>query len=142
IENVLKEKLKTELFTNKNHNHAILEKGKYIHRKGATPAKNGEKGIIPGNMRDGSFLVKGLGNPKFLHSSSHGAGRLLSRSSAREKITMKDFEKSMKGIKGTISQKTLDEAPMAYKNIDKIMDIQKRSVKILKHLKPLINWKG
>ena len=62
LEEVLKEKLKTELWVNKNHNHAIYEKGYYIHRKGATPAKKGERGIIPGNMRDGSFLVVGLGN--------------------------------------------------------------------------------
>lgn len=142
IEAVVGEKLKTQLWVNKNHNHAVLEKGKYIHRKGATPAKKKEKGVIPGNMRDGVFLVEGLGNPKFLHSSSHGAGRLLSRKSARQKITMKEFEESMKGIRGTISQKTLDEAPMAYKNISKVMDAQKKSVKIIKHIKPLINWKG
>ena len=142
IENIVGEKLKIELYTNKNHNHAIFEKGKYIHRKGATPAKKGERGIIPGNMRDGSFLVEGFGNSKFLSSSSHGAGRILSRKEAREKITMKEFENSMKGIRGTISQKTLDEAPMAYKNINKVMDAQKKSVKIKKHLIPLINWKG
>ena len=142
IENVVGEKLKTELFVNKNHNHAIFEKGKYIHRKGATPAKKGEKGIIPGNMRDGTFLVKGLGNSKFLQSSSHGAGRLLSRQSARQKITMREFEESMKGIRGTISQRTLDEAPMAYKNISDVMEAQKKSVKIIKHITPLINWKG
>lgn len=142
IDAVLKEKLKTALFVNKNHNHAILENGKYIHRKGATPAKKGEKGIIPGNMRDGSFLVEGLGNSKFLNSSSHGAGRLLSRQSARQKITMNEFEESMKGIRGTISSRTLDEAPMAYKNISDVMDAQKKSVKIIKRIKPLINWKG
>jgi tRNA-splicing ligase RtcB (3'-phosphate/5'-hydroxy nucleic acid ligase) len=142
LENVLKEKLKTELWVNKNHNHAILEKGLYIHRKGATPAKKGERGIIPGNMRDGSFLVVGLGNPKFLYSSSHGAGRILSRKEARDKITMESFKKSMNGIKGTISVKTLDEAPMAYKDINKIMEAQEKSVKIIKHILPIINWKG
>lgn len=142
LEDVLGEKLKTELFVNKNHNHAIFEKGKYIHRKGATPAKKGERGIIPGNMRDGTFLIKGLGNPKFLNSSSHGAGRLLSRKSAKQKITMKEFEESMKGIRGTISSRTLDEAPMAYKNISDVMNAQKKSVKIIKHINPLINWKG
>lgn len=142
LENVLGEKLKTELYTNKNHNHAILEQGKYIHRKGATPAKKGERGIIPGNMRDGAFLVEGLGNPEFLYSSSHGAGRAMSRTSAKKEITMNEFEESMKGIRGTISQKTLDEAPMAYKNINEVMDAQKKSVKIIKQIKPIINWKG
>jgi len=142
LEEILKEKLKTELWVNKNHNHAIYEKGFYIHRKGATPAKKGEKGIIPGNMRDGSFLVVGLGNAKFLNSSTHGAGRALSRKQAKEKISMHEFEKSMEGIKGTVSIKTLDEAPMAYKDINKIMEAQKKSVKIIKHVLPIINWKG
>lgn len=142
LEEVLKEKLKKELWVNKNHNHAIYEKGYYIHRKGATPAKKGERGIIPGNMRDGSFLIVGLGNSKFLNSSSHGAGRAMSRRQAKEKISMEDFKKSMEGIRGTISLKTLDEAPMAYKDIDKIMSAQKKSVKIIKHILPIINWKG
>lgn len=142
IEEVLGEKIKSELWTNKNHNHAIPEKGLFIHRKGATPAKKGERGVIPGNMRDGSFLVEGLGNPKFLYSSSHGAGRALSRKKAREKYNMQDFKKSMEGIKGTINEDTLDEIPMAYKNINRVMDAQKESVKVLKHIQPIINWKG
>ncbi len=142
LEKILNEKLKTELWVNKNHNHAVYERGHYIHRKGATPAKKGERGIIPGNMRDGSFLVIGLGNSKFLNSSSHGAGRLLSRKQAKEKISMKEFQDSMKGIQGTVSQKTLDESPMAYKDINKIMEAQKKSVKVLKEIKPIINWKG
>ena len=142
IEKVLKEKLKTELYANKNHNHAIPEKGKYIHRKGATPAKKGEKGIIPGNMRDGTYLVEGKGNSKFLNSSSHGAGRALSRHSAKKQITMEQFKESMKGIKGNISEKIIDEAPHAYKDIEKVMNAQKQSVKIIKKIKPIINWKG
>ncbi len=142
LEKILNEKLTTELWVNKNHNHAIYERGYFIHRKGATPAKKGERGIIPGNMRDGSFLVTGLGNPKFLNSSSHGAGRALSRSQARQNISLTQFKESMKGIQGTISQKTLDEAPMAYKDINKVMDAQKKSVKVVKHIQPLINWKG
>jgi len=142
IERVLNEKLKTQFWTNKNHNHAVLEQGKFIHRKGATPAKKGEKGIIPGNMRDGTYLVQGKGNPKFLNSSSHGAGRCLSRKVAKKQITIEQFKKAMKGIKGNISEKIIDEAPMAYKDIDKVMDAQKPSVKIIKKIKPLINWKG
>ena len=142
LESILKEKLKTELWVNKNHNHAIYEKGYYIHRKGATPAKKGEKGIIPGNMRDGSFLVVGLGNAKFLNSSSHGAGRISSRKEAKSKITLEDFKKSMEGIRGTVSSKTLDEAPMAYKDINQVMQAQEKSVKTIKHILPIINWKG
>ncbi|MBI2043201.1 RtcB family protein [Candidatus Pacearchaeota archaeon] len=142
LKGVLQEDLKYEIWVNKNHNHAIYENGFFIHRKGATPAKKNERGIIPGNMRDGSFLVVGKGNGKFLNSSSHGAGRSMSRKKAREKYTMEQFKESMKGIKGTISNKTLDELPMAYKNISEVMEAQKESIKIIKHIKPMINWKG
>jgi len=147
IRDVLKEVLKDEtldfgLWVNKNHNHAILENDNYIHRKGATPAKKGERGVIPANMKEGSFLVEGLGNKEFLESSSHGAGRVLSRTQARKEIKKEDFEREMKGIVGTVNEKTIDEAPQAYKNIYDVMDKQKKSVKILKHIKPIINWKG
>ena len=142
LKEILDKNLKYEIWVNKNHNHAVYENGYFIHRKGATPAKKNERGIIPGNMRDGSFLVVGKGNGKFLNSSSHGAGRSISRSEARKKYTLKQFEESMKGIKGNISGKTIDELPMAYKNISEVMDAQKESVKIIKHIKPIINWKG
>ena len=142
LKKVLDENLEYDVWVNKNHNHAIYEKGFFIHRKGATPAKKGERGIIPGNMRDGSFLVEGKGNPKFLNSSSHGAGRSMSRKEAKKKYTMEQFREAMKGIKGTVSEKTLDELPMAYKDFSKIMEAQKDSVKIIKRIKPIINWKG
>ena len=142
LKETLKIPIKSELWTNKNHNHALYEHGSYIHRKGATPAKKGERGVIPGNMRDGSFLVEGKGNPKFLNSSSHGAGRAMSRKQARQSISMPEFKESMKGITGNISNQTLDEAPRAYKNLLEVMALQKSSVKIIKHLSPLINWKG
>ncbi len=142
LEKVLEKELKYEIWVNKNHNHAVPFGKNYIHRKGATPANKNERGVIPANMRDGSFLVEGLGNPKFLHSSSHGAGRLLSRTMAKKEISMSQFKKSMKGIVGTINEGTLDEAPAAYKNISEVMDAQKDSVKIIKHLKPIINMKG
>lgn len=131
-----------ELWTNKNHNHAIFENGHFTHRKGATPAKKGERGVIPGNMRDGCFLVEGLGNNEFLESSSHGAGRLMSRTQAKVNITLKEFEDSMKGIVGTIREGTIDEAPAAYKNVFDVMNAQKSSVKVISHIKPIINWKG
>ncbi|MBT3407865.1 RtcB family protein [Candidatus Woesearchaeota archaeon] len=143
LRNVLEdEKLDFELWVNKNHNHIAFENGEYIHRKGATPAKLKERGVIPANMRDGSFLVEGLGNEEFLNSSSHGAGRRLSRSQAKTEISMKDFEKSMKGIVGKIDHTTLDEAPEAYKNIYDVMEAQKESVKAIAQIKPIINWKG
>lgn len=143
LKEILKnETLTYEIWTNKNHNHAIYENGHYTHRKGATPAKKGEFGVIPANMRDGCFLVEGLGNKEFLESSSHGAGRIMSRLEAKKQITMSDFKTSMIGIIGTINEKTIDEAPDAYKNIYDVMEMQKKSVKIIQHLKPIINWKG
>lgn len=142
IENQIKESIRSELWTNKNHNHAIYEEGVFIHRKGATPAKKKERGVIPANMKDGCFLVEGLGNKLFLESSSHGAGRKLSRSQAKTEINLEEFKKSMKGIIGNISQETIDEAPFAYKNIYDVMEAQKDSVKIIAHIKPMINWKG
>lgn len=142
LKKIINENLKYEIWVNKNHNHAVYEKGYFIHRKGATPAKKNERGIIPGNMRDGSFLVVGKGNAKFLNSSSHGAGRSMSRKNAKKKYTLEQFAESMKGIRGNVSNKTLDELPMAYKNIFKVMEAQKDSVKIIKHIKPIINWKG
>ena len=142
LNKIFKKKLKYEMWVNKNHNHAIYERGYFIHRKGATPAKKKERGVIPGNMRDGSFLVEGKGNPKFLHSSTHGAGRKISRTDAKKKYDLKDFKKIMQGITSNVSQKTLAEIPPAYKDIFKVMDAQKKSVKIIKYLKPIINWKG
>jgi len=142
ISDILNKKLEYEVWTNKNHNHAILEDNTFIHRKGATPAKKGERGVIPGNMKEGCFLVEGLGKDNFLNSSSHGAGRIMSRSGAKNNITMEEFKESMVGIRGTITEGTLDEAPMAYKNIYDVMEAQKDSVKVLKHLTPVINWKG
>lgn len=137
LEKLFGEKIASPLWTNKTHNHVLLEKGNFVHRKGATPAKKGELGIIPGNMKDGSFLVKGLGNPRFLNSSSHGAGRAMSRAQAKKEINPEDFKKEMMGIKTNF---VIDEAPEAYKNIFEVMEKQKSSVKILKHLVPLINW--
>ncbi len=136
------EDLDFELICNKNHNFIEKISEGYVHRKGATPAKNGEIGVIPANMRDGSFIVKGLGNKDFLESSSHGAGRKLSRVQARKNETLGGFKKIMQGIVANVSEKTLDENPNAYKNIYDVMEKQKNSVEVKFHIKPIINWKG
>jgi len=131
------------LWCNKNHNHCIeLEPDVYLHRKGATSSDLDELGVIPANMRDGCFLVRGLGNQEFLNSSSHGAGRRLSRGEANKTITLETFQDQMKGIVAPVNKRTIDESPGAYKNIFDVMEIQKRSVEVIKHLKPIINWKG
>ena len=143
IEHVLGKKISFSIWTNKNHNHALKEGSLFIHRKGATPAKRGERGIIPANMRDGSFLVVGKGNKEFISSSSHGAGRAMSRTQAKEKISLDSFKKEMEKekITGDFSQRFLDEAPEAYKNIYKVLEMQKKSITVLSHLKPFVNWK-
>src|SRR3989304_2510713 len=144
IEEVLGKKVKSTIWANKNYNHALKENGLFIHRKGATPAKKGERGIIPANMRDGSFLVEGKGNKDFISSSSHGAGRALSRKKARETIDLNVFKKQMSDAKviGNFSSDSLDEAPEAYKDIYQVLDLQKKSIRVVNHLKPFINWQG
>ncbi|MBI5815486.1 MAG: RtcB family protein [Nitrospinae bacterium] len=129
-------------FINRNHNHAEEKDGLWIHRKGATQAEEGMAGVIPGNMRDGSFVVEGKGNPKSLNSSSHGAGRALSRNQAKAKLTMDDFRRQLEGITAKVAQSTLDEAPAAYKDIFEIMRLQADMVTVKHHLIPVVNIKG
>ncbi len=130
-------------FINKNHNHADYhdESGEWIHRKGATQAEKGMRGVIPGNMRDGSFVVIGKGNADSLNSSSHGAGRVMSRNKAKAAISLEAFEETMKGITGTIGENTIDESPFAYKDIFEVMKLQEDLVEIEEYIKPLINVK-
>lgn len=127
---------------NRNHNHAEEKDGTWIHRKGATHAEAGMRGVIPGNMRDGSFIVEGKGNPAALCSSSHGAGRALGRNQARRQVSLQDFRDSMTGIVARIDQATLDEAPSAYKDLAQVMALQQDLVTVLHRVRPLINIKG
>jgi len=134
---------KTLQFINKNHNHAeIIQENFVIHRKGATQAQKGVFGVIPANMKDGSFIVKGLGCKESLFSSSHGAGRKLSRKEAKEKLSIKEFHKDMKDIITNHTDATIDESPKAYKDIFEVMQQQKDLVEVVDHIKPLINIKG
>lgn len=128
---------------NRNHNHAELrEDGLWYHRKGATHAEEGMPGVIPGNMRDGSFIVKGKGNVDSLFSSSHGAGRVLSRKKAKEAVDFEDFKSEMEGIQALVTEGTKDESPFAYKDIFEVMRLQESLVDVVAHVKPLINIKG
>lgn len=127
---------------NRNHNHAEIKDGKVIHRKGATHAEEGMMGVIPGNMRDGSFIVVGKGNPDSLYSSSHGAGRVLGRKAAKRDLKLEDFQETMKGIAAKVDDDTLDESPFAYKNIFDVMDLQKELVNVVTHITPIVNIKG
>lgn len=127
---------------NRNHNHAELKEGLWIHRKGAIHAENGMYGVIPGNMRDGSFIVRGKGNSDALYSSSHGAGRVLGRKEAKKVLSMDNFENTMVGITARVKDDTLDESPFAYKNIFEVMGQQKELVDVVAYVKPIINIKG
>lgn len=127
---------------NRNHNHAVLKDGMWIHRKGATHAEAGMMGVIPGNMRDGSFIVRGKGNPDSLWSSSHGAGRVLGRKEAKRTLDMKKFSRAMNGITAKVTPATLDESPFAYKNIFRVMKEQSDLVETIAHVQPIINIKG
>lgn len=129
-------------FINKNHNHAELKNGLWIHRKGATHAEEGMMGVIPGNMKDGSFIVRGKGNPDSLYSSSHGAGRVCGRAEAKRTLNIEDFEKDMEGITAKVGQETLDESRLAYKSIFEVMEAQTDLVEIIHHVKPIINIKA
>ncbi len=127
---------------NRNHNHVEKRDELWVHRKGATHAEKGMLGVVPGNMKDGSFIVKGKGNQESLCSSSHGAGRILGRNQAKKSLNLSDFDKAMKGVVAKVGRSTLDESPMAYKNIFEVMSQQTELVDVVTHIKPLINIKG
>ena len=94
-------------------------------------------------MRDGSIICKGKGNPEWNNSAPHGAGRLMGRSEAKKQLSMNDFTETMKGIYSTtVNSNTLDEAPMAYKSMQEIIDNVQDSVEIVKIIKPVYNFKS
>lgn len=114
-----------------------------ILRKGAIAAHAGEKALIPINMRDGSVLAVDKGNPEWNYSAPHGAGRLMSRMKAKEKLSMEEYRKSMKGIYTTsVNENTLDEAPQAYKSLGDIIDVIRESVDVIEVMKPVYNFKA
>lgn len=123
------------------HNYIDVENK--IIRKGAVSAKEGEKLIIPINMRDGSLLCVGKGNDDWNNSAPHGAGRLMSRSKARQSVDMEEYINSMEGVFSTcITEETKDESPFAYKSMDEIIENTKDTVDILSILKPIYNFKA
>lgn len=123
--------------------HNYIDTDNMILRKGAVSAAEGEKLIIPINMRDGSLICRGKGNPDWNFSAPHGAGRLMSRSEAKQSFTVSEFKKQMKGIYSTsIGSGTLDECPMAYKNIDDIIGNIGDTAEVLEVIKPIYNFKA
>lgn len=123
------------------HNYIDLDNN--ILRKGAVSAQKGEKLIIPMNMRDGSLVCIGKGNKDWNFSAPHGAGRIMSRNTAFKEISLEDFKKSMEGIYTTsVCDKTIDEAPMAYKSADIIKKDIEGTVEIIEVVKPIYNFKA
>ena len=123
--------------------HNYIDTEEMILRKGAIAAHAGEKILIPINMRDGVVLATGKGNPEWNYSAPHGAGRLMSRSKAKETLDMEAYRESMKGIYTTsVNEDTIDEAPMAYKSLEDIIDVIKESVDIIDIMKPVFNFKA
>ena len=123
--------------------HNYIDTDSMILRKGAVSAKEGERLIIPMNMRDGALICTGKGNPDWNYSAPHGAGRLLSRSEAKESIGMTEFKESMKGIFTTsVCTSTIDESPMAYKSMNDIIPKIGDTVEIVKTIKPIYNFKA
>lgn len=123
--------------------HNYIDTKEKILRKGAIAAHAGEKVLIPINMRDGSILARGKGNAEWNFSAPHGAGRSMSRTQAKEKLSLDDFRASMAGIYTTsVSEQTLDEAPMAYKSLADILDVIGDAAEILDVMKPVYNFKA
>ena len=106
-------------------------------------AHSGEKVLIPINMRDGSVLAVGKGNPEWNYSAPHGAGRLMSRTKAKNTLSLDEYKKTMEGVYSTsVNENTLDEAPMAYKSLEDIIDVIRESVDVIDVMKPIYNFKA
>lgn len=123
--------------------HNYIDMQEMILRKGAIAAHAGEKVLIPINMREGSVIAVGKGNPEWNYSAPHGAGRVMSRSMAKRSLSLDEYKASMEGIYTTsVNESTIDEAPMAYKSLDDIVDVINESVDVLDIIKPVYNFKA
>ncbi len=123
--------------------HNYIDTDERILRKGAIAAHAGERVLIPINMRDGSVLAIGKGNAEWNYSAPHGAGRLMSRTKARESLSIEEYKRTMKGVYTTsVNESTLDEAPMAYKSLEDIIDVIRESVDVIDVMKPIYNFKA
>ncbi len=131
---------KLKIFTTK---HNYIDQEHKILRKGAISAYADEEVLIPMNMRDGSLICVGKGNADWNYSAPHGAGRIMSRSEAKELITLEEFQKSMAGIyTSSVNEGTIDESPMVYKPAREIENLIGATVEVKEHLKPLYNFKA
>jgi tRNA-splicing ligase RtcB len=136
----------TQQIVNCHHNYVAREEhyGEevLVTRKGAVRARKGDLGIIPGSMGARSFIVRGLGNDESFHSCSHGAGRAMSRNEAKRRFTTADHEAATKGVECRKDEDVIDETPMAYKDIDAVMNAQRDLVEIVHTLRQVVCVKG
>ena len=123
--------------------HNYIDTQEMILRKGAIAAHAGEKVLIPINMRDGSVLAVGKGNPDWNFSAPHGAGRIMSRTEAKATLDLDEYRREMADVYTTsVNEATLDEAPMAYKSLEDIIDVIRDSVDVIEVMKPIYNFKA
>ena len=123
--------------------HNYIDTEEMILRKGSIAAHKGEKVLIPINMRDGSVIAIGKGNPEWNYCTPHGAGRIMSRTKAKETLSMEEYKAAMKDVFTTsVNESTLDEAPMAYKSLEDIIDVITESVDVIEVIKPVYNFKA
>ncbi len=123
--------------------HNYIDTDEMILRKGAIAAHAGERVLIPINMRDGSIIAVGRGNEEWNYSAPHGAGRVMSRKTARDTLSLDEYQKAMEGIYTTTANlETIDEAPMAYKRMEDIIDAIREAVDIVEIIKPVYNFKA
>lgn len=123
--------------------HNYIDTDEMILRKGAIAAHKGENVLIPINMRDGSVLAVGKGNPEWNYSAPHGAGRIMSRTKAKNELSLDQYKEEMAGVYTTsVNENTLDEAPMAYKSLEDIIDVIRESVDVIDVMKPIYNFKA
>jgi tRNA-splicing ligase RtcB len=131
---------------NCHHNYVSREnhygKNVLVTRKGAVRAREGEMGIIPGSMGARSFIVRGLGNEESFCSCSHGAGRVMSRTKAKQMVSLEEHVKATEGVECRKDEGVIDETPSAYKDIDKVMNAQSDLVEIAYTLKQVVCVKG
>ena len=131
---------------NTHHNYAEFEthfgKDVLLTRKGAIKADAGDQGIIPGSMGTRSYIVRGLGNKLSFHSCSHGAGRAMSRTEDKKRFTVEDHAKATEGVECRKDADVIDETPMAYKDIDHVIEAERDLVEVVHTLKQIISCKG
>ena len=148
METTLRARLCWDTVVTTDHNHVTdehhSERELWVHRKGAMRARLGEGGVLPGSMGSLSFHVEGRGQEQALCSSAHGAGRALSRTMARSKVTERELRRQMEGVwyDYRLASRLRDEAPAAYKDIRAVLRAQADLVRVTRVLRPVLNYKG